>query len=195
MPAVIHPTHRRAARQRRLALRAGHRRREAGPPDQQLPPPARRRHLRRVSAAARRVPLEELPDHGPRGDRRGQDQVHVQVASGRLARWPGGCSSVSPADRRLQGVRARAGCSSRRARRHAGPDPRGGAFVRRRPSRRSPGGSSRARPLPAPGRGRPARDRAADGEHAREARARARRQRAHAGCARLPRAPPRRRRR
>ena len=41
-------THRPAARQRRLALRAGDRRGQAGPADQQLPPPARRGHVRRV---------------------------------------------------------------------------------------------------------------------------------------------------
>src|SRR6185437_15995454 len=60
-----------------LALLARDRRGEARPPDQQLPPPARRGHLRRVRAAADRVALEELPDDGPRGDRRGQDHLRV----------------------------------------------------------------------------------------------------------------------
>ena len=42
--------------------------REAGPADQQLPPPARRGHLRRQSAAARGVALEELPHDGDGGE-------------------------------------------------------------------------------------------------------------------------------
>src|SRR5262245_48903871 len=80
--------YRQAVRERRLALRARHRGREAGPADQQLPPPARRGHVRRA-AAARRVTLEELLDDGPRGDRRGQDQVRLPGLT-RLTRTGGG---------------------------------------------------------------------------------------------------------
>src|SRR5439155_4988777 len=69
--------HRRAAGRGRLALRARDRRRQARAADQQLPPPARRGNFRRVRPAADRVTLEELPDDGPRGDRRGQDRLRV----------------------------------------------------------------------------------------------------------------------
>src|SRR5205823_14005457 len=81
VPSPVHDPspHRRATRERGLALRAGHRRRQARAPDQQLPPPARRGYLRSVPASARGVTLEELLDDGPRGNSRGQDQVRVQV--------------------------------------------------------------------------------------------------------------------
>ena len=170
----------------RLALRAGHRRREACPADQQLPPPARRRHVRRVPAA-RRVALEELLDHGPRGDRRGQDQVHVQEL-GLLRHGPAGPPRGDRRHRRLQGVRA---CRLFvRAGHEVTPvlTAEAEGFVARADLRGARPPRAAARALPAPGRRRPARDRAAVGEHAREARARARRQRAHAARARLPRA-------
>ena len=73
--------HRRTAGERRLALRARDRRGEARPADQQLPPPARRGHVRRIPAAAGRVALEELPDHGPGGNRPGQDRTTTEPSA------------------------------------------------------------------------------------------------------------------
>ena len=76
-PTMIHPRVDDLLQQRRFALCARHRRREARPADQQLPPPARRRHVRRQSAAARGVPLEELPHDGHGGDFRGHADVRL----------------------------------------------------------------------------------------------------------------------
>ena len=147
--------------------------------------------LRPVPAAAGRVALEELLDHVPRGNRRGQDQVrvHLEVAparsgefadrlpEGTMCRWRA-CSSGSPAGSPPTRPASSCGCSSRRDTRsiplltaeaetvRLGEDLR--ALARR---------SRRARTSTRISRRRPARDRAAHGEHAREARARARGQR------------------
>ena len=192
---MIHPRIDDLLEQRRLAVRARHRRGQAGSADQQLPPPARRGHVRGLPAAARRVALEELPDDGPRGDRRGQDHVRVPlalVARGSAATMArvllgvtGGIAAYKACELVRLLVRAGHEVDARSSR------PAAERFVRRddvRGARRSESRASSTRTS----RGRPARRRAALGEHAREARARARRQRPHRGRARVPRAAARR---
>ena len=78
---MIHPRVDDLLQQRRFALCARHRRGQARPADQQLPPPARRGHLRRQSAAARGVALEELPHDGHGGDLRGHAHLRLREVS------------------------------------------------------------------------------------------------------------------
>ena len=165
---MIHPRIDELLRQRRLALRARHRRRQARAADQQLPPPARRGHVRGISAAARRVALEELLDDGPGGDRRGQDQVR-STRSRRLAA-PAGRRHNVPMARVLVGVTggiaAYKACELVRLLVKAGHDVvplvTAGAerFVTARDLRRARPPRAERGPLPAPDARRPARGRA-----------------------------------
>ena len=50
------------------------------------------------AAAADRVALEELPDDGPRRDRRGQDHVRIQVAAVPGSPLPTDSVPVAPGD-------------------------------------------------------------------------------------------------
>ena len=177
--------------------------RQARPADQQLPPPARRGHLRRQSAAARRVALEELPDDGPRGGLPGHAQVRLprRAPASPLYRRPTGITSAWL--RVLLGVTggiaAYKACEVCRLLVARGHDvvplltPDAERFVTaetfRALARRPPGGRRLSRTST---RARPARRRAVHREHAREARARARRQRGDRRRARAPRADARR---
>ena len=88
---MIYPKVRRPARACGQQVRAGDRRRQARPPDQRLPPPAGRGQLRGLRSTAGRVAVEELPDDGAGGNRRGQAGGH------RTSARPGtACDALRP---------------------------------------------------------------------------------------------------